>query len=1078
MIDERAVKFHTIANTLVAEQKYNEAITNFLKAVELQPDYDAAVYHLAETYEAKMLEEKAYEYYLKAININPSYAMTHIESGLDTLLSGPLGKAVAEFKKIKKIGGDDTEESGSAVAASGLDGPAAQKGLNPKKILVDGDTELESRVGSTDTISVRVLGDRDVPVLEAPVEFAIVFEDTRMADAALALKVELLQTAPQHKLTARTDTDGRATVFFRRSKAAGRNIVAISCGKAPGVRITDTTFAAGVASIDISPKDETFIAGADVTFNIRAIDSSGNSAVERDIVLNLLEREGTNWNVFDAATEKTDAEGNASHTFTMPTLSGIQCRLQAINKEADYTNKIDFKLTSSNLGSALFIPMKGKVGAGREFTLKVKLLDEYDNPVVGRRAKIVVKESSGGAWSLGSPSGETTDGSGSVWLMVTPPDAIGATAIFTVDAPGLSAEDASTASFRTVEAEKSDTVHAAGPRISPASGPDLDLDMELELPSDAGDSGLTPDFMAEALGTPKPPIEDEISGPGLDAIDYDAETPGFGTPASNESPEVTPAAAAGSALDALDSMLDDAPGAPSPITESQSPEPDDRLYDAESDGPGLLLPDDMGEPAAKLEYDPEPRHFEEDAGGDDRHDDFQAGSAPEGPDRIEVSATTLEGAAGDVVAVTAVVRDKNGKPVDKQYIAFMVKDTRGQGGYFEEPTYMATDGRGEAQATFVFDGNPGDETMVSVSHETVPESHIDILSMITAGESADVEELQPESEPLFEPETPAFEPELISYEPEPPAFEPPQVVAPPAFTPPIAPPAAAPTPPIPGPAPAAYTPPPAQQPPQYQQPAYQPPAPPTNYQDIQYQQNEVPMAPPTQAALQQHYGMQAQEFGADPSAAAYAPEPDEGLDYDNLTPEEIMALEDPYAVPQFQVKRGKKPPIEMEVLVPQIIRVLLAVVLVVGVVVGIYMAQENVRFLWTKQKADKLFAQEQLDAAVAYYQKCILISSTKVEPYIKLGEIYYNFAETEDNKGNARKKNHMLNQAADYLNQAISVQETNRDAHYNLCSVYEYQEKFTEAEAQCKRVLEIDSRFEAAAEKLNSIQADRKRGRR
>lgn len=1061
MIDERAVKFHTIANTLVAEQKYNEAITNFLKAIELQPDYDAAIYHLAETYEAKMLEDQAYKYYLQAINVNPMYAMTHIESGLDTLLSGPLGRAVAEYKKMKKIG--DAEEAaaggGGAPAPGGLDGPSAQKGLNPKKILVDGDTELESRVSSTDTISVRVLGDRDVPVFEAPVDFTVVLEDTRMTDAALALKAELLQTAPQRKLTARTDNHGRATIYFRRSSIAGRNVVAISCGKAPGVRIMDTTFAAAVAGIEISPAAPSFNAGVEVTFQARVTDASGNITADRDIVLNLLEREGTNWNVFDAATAKTDHNGVATHTFKLPTLSGAQCRLQALNKESDYTSKIDFKLLSGNMGSSLFIPMKGKVAAGKEFTLKVKLLDEFDNPMSGRAARIVIQDSTGGPWTPGKQNSETTDSQGSVWLMVTPPDAVGATAVFTVEAPGLARESAGTAAFQTVEEGKSDTVQTSGLQESRPSVPDLDLDMELAPPADAG-GGLTPDFMADVLNGSQPESrEEEISGTGLEGLDYDAETTGFGASAGEEIVEKPPAA--GSALDALDSMLGDAPGAPSPRTQSAAPEPDARLYEPEAEGPGLLLPDDIGGPAP--EYGGGEQRIEEPAAEETRHDAFEPEPAAEGPDRFELSAPETRGAAGDVVAVTAIALDKQGNPVEGQHVAFMVRDTRGQGGYFEEPTYVATDGRGVAQATFVFDGKPGDETIVTVSHETVPESQIKTLNMVTAGADEAVDDVQPAA--AFEP-APAYEAPLP-----PPAQAP--LPAPEAFAPPPAPAFAA---PFPGPAPVAFAPPPQPPPPAYQPPApaFQPPMPPQQPypQDIQYHQDELPMAQPTQAALGQQYGAQSQAY-ADPAAGAY-----DQTDYENLTPEEIMALEDPYALPQFDVKRGKKPPIEMEVLMPQIVRIFLLLVLVVGVVGGVYAAQEKMRFLWVNQKADKLFAQEQLEASVTYYIKAIAISPNNVEPYNKLGEIYRTFAEAEDSKGNIGKKNIMLNQAAQYLNQAIGVQESNRDAHYNLCSVYEYQEKYAEAEGQCKRVLEIDPRYEAAQEKLNSIHLERRRGRK
>ncbi|MEW5946469.1 MAG: tetratricopeptide repeat protein, partial [bacterium] len=104
-LDERAVKFHTLGNSLLAEKKYNDAITQYMKAVEIEPRYASAFYHLAEAYEAKRLDDKSIAFYLKAIELNPSFAEIHIQSGLDTLIAGPLGAAVAEYKK-RKTGGD------------------------------------------------------------------------------------------------------------------------------------------------------------------------------------------------------------------------------------------------------------------------------------------------------------------------------------------------------------------------------------------------------------------------------------------------------------------------------------------------------------------------------------------------------------------------------------------------------------------------------------------------------------------------------------------------------------------------------------------------------------------------------------------------------------------------------------------------------------------------------------------------------------------------------------------------------------------------------------------------------------
>ncbi|MEW6201071.1 MAG: hypothetical protein AB1546_03785, partial [bacterium] len=88
-----------------------------MKAIQIEPAYATAYYHLAEVYEAKRLDEEAERNYAKAIELNPRFAEVHIKAGLDTLLSGPLGKAVADYKRLKS-GGDVTEETPSVLSTT------------------------------------------------------------------------------------------------------------------------------------------------------------------------------------------------------------------------------------------------------------------------------------------------------------------------------------------------------------------------------------------------------------------------------------------------------------------------------------------------------------------------------------------------------------------------------------------------------------------------------------------------------------------------------------------------------------------------------------------------------------------------------------------------------------------------------------------------------------------------------------------------------------------------------------------------------------------------------------------------
>ena len=488
-VDERAVKFHTLGNTLMAEQKFNEAIANYQKAIDIAPDYAAAVYHLAEAFEAKMLEDQAFKMFTRAIELNPEYATEHIDAGLDSLLSGPLGKAVAAYKKALK---DGQAEGGAAPAADSqmaqqsageYDGPIAQKGLEPRKLIVEeAAQQLRSTVNSTDSITARVLGDRDVPVLGCPVEFQILAGDPRLADGALARNAELLQKAPMQKLIAPTDENGVATVVFRRSKFTGVNRVRIAVKGLPEVIVEDNTLGHKVAAVVITPAERTLGAGQTVQFCALLKDKFGNLIAGREMHFTLYEFEEGAWVVADAATAASDESGAACCEFRLPTQSGKQCRLQVVNKETQFTARHDFTLTSAAVGSALFIPMQGRAAAGKPFILKLKLLDEFDNPVSGRRAAIALHQAKGGEWLIRDISAPATGEDGSVFCTVVPPSAPGSEAVFTVEARDIE-PGAFRAVFETVPEEQAD--------ITPLSGDSGPAPSSPLLPDDIASGGVT-----------------------------------------------------------------------------------------------------------------------------------------------------------------------------------------------------------------------------------------------------------------------------------------------------------------------------------------------------------------------------------------------------------------------------------------------------------------------------------------------------------------------------------------------------------------------------------------------------------
>ena len=290
-------------------------------------------------------------------------------------------------------------------------------------------------------------------------------------------------------------------------------------------------------------------------------------------------------------------------------------------------------------------------------------------------------------------------------------------------------------------------------------------------------------------------------------------------------------------------------------------------------------------------------------------------------------------------------------------------------------------------------------------------------------------------------QTPPMPPVDIPAAPqEPAAFASPQAPPPQApaqqFAPPVAPPVAA------------------------QQPAYAAPA----AGGIQYQQDETFMPEATQQAVDQYY--QQQGGYQDPSQVQ------PGVDYGNMSAEEIMALEDPYAPPVFNVEKGRKPPIEMNVLLPKVAKIAAIVIVVIGIVYGGFYFSSTALFLMHKSKADKMFAQERLADALVYYEKCTHVNPNKITPYVRMAEIHSTFAEKEELNKKLKKKEFHLNEAAKQLNKAIDIAPNDHDALYELCSVYQDQEKYEQALTMCRRALQVKPNFQAAAAKKSQIEKE------
>jgi hypothetical protein len=495
----QAVKLHTLGNKLAEEKKYNEAISQFEKAIALQPDYAAAHLHLAEALESKKQDEKAFESYMRAIDLNPMYATQHIDTGLDTLLSGPLGKAVAQFKKQQGLAAKPGEtlaglSSHEMSAAERETGPAIKKekqrgqaGIKPLKMLFKpGETNVSTPAGSFDWVAVEVLGAKDIPAADCPVIFKLK-NGPEQADAFLGPDAASMSASSGPKeFTVNTDGDGRATVYMKRAKRIGANTLEVRAEGLSPAMFVDNTSPAELAKLDIGPAERVFSTAQRVSFSFLALDAFGNRIPDLILEIALRAKRRHEWEIVNNATLKTDAGGKASCDFEMPTRGNTKCVLEVFQKQAGFKAEKQLNVVPGKASSMMFIPARTKAAPGGTFTLKLRLMDEFDNPIEGLTAAIILKESSGGEWLLEKASDEITGEDGSVSARVTAPAVEGAEAVFAAVTDALAQELMTEARAETEGGAmpSTDTDDVLGMGAGPSDGRAVDVDF--------GDDDLIP----------------------------------------------------------------------------------------------------------------------------------------------------------------------------------------------------------------------------------------------------------------------------------------------------------------------------------------------------------------------------------------------------------------------------------------------------------------------------------------------------------------------------------------------------------------------------------------------------------
>ncbi len=1187
-IDPRAVKFHTLGNKLVEEQKYNEAIVNYEKAIGLEPTYAVAHYHLAEAYEYKKLDDQAYESYLKAMEYNPNYATIHIESGLDTLLSGPLGKAVAEFKKAKggaKGGGGvavPTPKEGSPVAMATQPAvkkaqPRGQKGLKPMKVhLRPSDENYSSEVGSVDTVIAEVLGPKEIPVAECKVTFKVRNEPP-LDDAAVgadAAQAESEQGSKALMLT--TDGDGRVTAYFKRSKRTGLNKLEVRPEGGVAVFFEDNTHPGDVERVDILPTAKHFTTGQQVKFSFSAFDRFENRIEGLDLDVTLLGKKRDKWEIIDNMSGKTDSKGCLEHEFTMPTLGNMACRMEVKHKKTEFNAEKAFKVIPGTASSMIFIPAKNVVNPGEKFVLKMRLMDEFDNPIEGLYARIIQKEAIGGVWRTGAPDSEITGEDGSVCVEITAPKEPGARVVYGVETDSLSASSKIEAQFTTGQA-----LAAAPERTTELSAvPDLDLDMapppdltsghpKMETSVDtgfksddlsaqlsgielgAGDISGLPDLDAAPLNaTPAiggkaagPAFEAPILGEGLsggmsalEGLELDIGAP---APAAAPKPPSTPIQnlpGQGSSFEQLDSMLDtdyvtetkekSGVGDIAPIAakhnddfsvpesseyydengQQESPAADSAAAET-SESFGLEVPPDEDisfvKPRDKQEKYLDLKIDQEEitcragdvipvkacvVGADGRpvsagisvsftiedtgagRDSFfvtpsglqgekayqtepdlageavsnvqvssRCGSfgivieiegvqtrvkvniAPGVPSTIELFATTETLSPGETVVITAKVEDKYGNPVPGEFVSVMPENYTGQPGTISQDS-TTTDEAGEVAVTYTASPNPGDTMTLTAQNPSVGAFAVKKVSLTVAGEAAAAPPATTAgskggTKPQKAEQPASFE--LGGLPPLPDGAG----IGGPAF-----------------------------------ESAFQPlePVAATSVQ---------PAAAPAPKAQRQ--------AAAPPSAPAEFVEPEETTEErpDEEVDDYLKSLEptDPYAAARFEIKRGKKPVMELSTLLPKIMKYVGILLCVAGLAAGGLVSYKYFLFEYYNTQAIQKYTEDRLGEALILFDKAHKVKPNVSEPLEYSAEIYIKQAEKAEDAGNDRQAAPQYDAALELLKKVQKINPNNIDGLFMLGQAYEGKKMYCRALEQYQNILQVDPNYQIAQSKTQIL---------
>ncbi|HOX28895.1 MAG TPA: hypothetical protein PLQ76_07070, partial [bacterium] len=419
-----------------------------------------------------------------------------------------------------------------------------------------------------------------------------------------------------------------------------------------------------------------------------------------------------------------------------------------------------------------------------------------------------------------------------------------------------------------------------------------------------------------------------------------------------------------------------------------------------------IEPDLSGEAVSNIIAPPECGRFTVVVTAEEDVKQLTVNVAPGVPSSIEVTASAQQASPGEDVDVSAKILDKYGNPVPGEFLLITPSNFVGQSGTVEQAVNQS-DENGEVRAVYKTSDHPGDSATMSATNPNVGAFAVKTVKISVVGDP----NAKPQKAASKKPDVSSLsDVSLLSEEP---AFAMDVPLSPPMqnvdLSAPIKPAAEA------GPAPAA--------------PAAQ--------------KAEEPR--PSEQEILQDY-MHDEE-----------PEVDEYL--------KEMAQKDPYLPPAFDIKRGKKPVMELSSIMPKLLKIGAIIGIVLVLIIAALLSYRTVMYQYYFNRAMMRYIADDHGAALMLFEKAASLDPTKVDAVIKKSEILIKEGEKALDRNDVRSAEQQFDLAIKAADKALQVEPNNLDLLYLEGQAYEGKGSYCNAYYQYKRVLKVDPKYEAAVSK-------------